>query len=69
MGTLAIRGLYLAVTLLFGLMIGTAAGVIAYLGGNPVGEAILTGGAAFAGTAGFVLLIIGFLEVGQDKQK
>jgi hypothetical protein len=69
MGTYTIRGLCLALTLLFGVMVGSGVGVLAFLAGENVANAILTGGEAFAGATGFVLLIIGFLTADAGKQE
>ncbi|HZM84370.1 MAG TPA: hypothetical protein VFC19_52285 [Candidatus Limnocylindrales bacterium] len=68
MDTHAIRGLYLAMALLYGLIFGAVAVLLALLGGETTAKAILTGGATFAGTVGLILLIIGFLQPASDKQ-
>jgi hypothetical protein len=69
MGTYALRGLWLACVLLFSVMVGTGVGVLTFVGGDNIAHALLASGAAFAGTAAFALLIIGFLTAtGADNQ-
>lgn len=50
-----VRGLWLAIATLTAVIVGTAAGLLAWAGGLNPPTAILTGGGAFAGT---VLLIL-----------
>jgi hypothetical protein len=53
------RRLWLAITVLAAVLVGTAGGLLAWLGGTNPPTAILTGGGAFAGT---VLLVIAMLR-------
>ncbi|MBE1485294.1 hypothetical protein [Plantactinospora soyae] len=57
----ATRALWLAVTALAGAIIGVAAGLISWAGSRNPGEAILVGGAAFAGTLALILMAIRFV--------
>jgi hypothetical protein len=50
--------LWVALSLLLALFVGTAAGVLAWLSGQPVATAIFEGGAAFGGTAALAILIL-----------
>jgi hypothetical protein len=61
-----VRGLWLAITVLAGTLLGTAGGLLAWTGGMNPPMAILTGAASFSGT---VLLVIAMLRftVGAGK--
>jgi hypothetical protein len=54
--------LWLAVSLLLSTIVGTAAGVLAWLGGAHPPTALIQGGAAFAATTILALLTISFLS-------
>jgi hypothetical protein len=53
---------WLALGLVFALFVGTGAGVLAWLSGQSVAGAVLTGGAACGGTITLVVLIIRLLH-------
>jgi hypothetical protein len=55
-----IRAIWLAVTLLAGAIIGTAAGLLSWAGGTNPFNAVLTGAGAFAGTVIFIVTLIKF---------
>ncbi|MFY1687469.1 hypothetical protein [Plantactinospora sp. WMMB782] len=55
------RALWLAVTVLAAAIIGTAAGLISWASSRNLGEAILVGGAAFAGALALSLTAIRFV--------
>lgn len=42
-----------ALVLLIAVLVGTGAGILTYLAGNPPADAVLAGGAAFGATAAF----------------
>ena len=50
---------WLAIGLIFALLVGVCAGILERLNGQPVPAALLTGGASFGGTLTLVTLIIG----------
>ncbi len=54
------RGLWLAITVLSAVLIGTAGGLLAWIGGLNPPTAILTGGGTFAGTVLLVLTMLRF---------
>ncbi|WP_112604654.1 hypothetical protein [Micromonospora noduli] len=56
----AIRGIWLAITALAGVIVGTAAGILGWAGGLNAPTAVLTGGGAFAGTILLVLTALRF---------
>jgi hypothetical protein len=60
------RGLWLAITVLAAVIVGTAAGLLAWLGGMNPATAILTGGGAFAGTVVLVLTMVRFTAGATD---
>jgi hypothetical protein len=53
---------WLALGLVLALFVGTGAGVLAWLSGQVVAAAVLTGGVAFGGTATLAVLIITLLR-------
>lgn len=53
---------WLAIGLIFALLVGVCAGTLVRLSGQQVPAALLTGGAAFGGTLTLVTLIIGLLH-------
>ena len=53
---------WLAIGMLFALLIGAVAGILDWLGGHHVAHAIMTGGATFGGTITIVILLIGLLR-------
>ena len=53
---------WFALGLLFALFIGTAAGVLGWLGGQSVAVAVLTGGMCLGGTVTLVVLVINLLR-------
>jgi len=55
-------GLWVAVAVMFGLFVGTAAGVIAWSAGHHAAAAMLAGGAACGGTITLCLLMINTLR-------
>jgi hypothetical protein len=55
-------GLWVAVAVMFGLFVGTAAGVIVWSAGHHAAAAMLAGGAACGGTITLCLLIINTLR-------
>ena len=55
-------GLWVAVVLLFGLIVGAAAGAIAWSGGHHTAAAMLAGGGACGGTVTLGLLVINTLH-------
>ena len=50
--------LWFALGLLFALFVGTGAGVLAWVSGQSVAAAVLTGGVTFGGTVTLVVLVI-----------
>jgi hypothetical protein len=54
------RGLWLGISLLLSAMIGSAAGVLAWLAGDHPAKALIQGGAAFAATTSVAILAISF---------
>jgi hypothetical protein len=48
-----------ALIIIAAVVIGTAAGILAYMAGNKPADAVLTGGAAFAGTIVLLDALIG----------
>jgi hypothetical protein len=54
------RPIYIALIVIIAVIIGTAAGVLAFLSGANVASAVLTGGTAFAGAA---LLLLPLLKL------
>jgi hypothetical protein len=59
------RPLWLGLFLLTAVVIGAAAGLLAYAGGTNLPTAILTGGGAFAGTTGLLLALAHYLVGGR----
>jgi hypothetical protein len=55
-------GLWVAVAVLFGLIVGAAAGVIAWSGGHHTAAAMLAGGGACGGTITLGVLVINTLR-------
>jgi hypothetical protein len=55
-----VRGLWLAITVLAAVLVGSAGGLLAWVGGMNPPTAILTGGGAFAGTVLLVLTMFRF---------
>lgn len=55
-------GLWVAVAVLFGLIVGTAAGVIAWSGGYHAAAAVFAGSSACGGTITLCVLIINTLR-------
>ena len=53
--------IWFAIGSVFALVVGTCAGVLAWLGGQDVAGAVLTGGASFGGTVTLVTLILNLL--------
>ena len=62
MDSLAMRGLWLAVGLLFSLVTAIAGGVLAHLSGVHPATAVLSGAGAFAGTVTLFVLVANFLR-------
>jgi hypothetical protein len=58
-GPTAGRLVWLAIGMVLALLIGAAAGILAWLSGDKVPTAILKGGSGFAATITVVILIIG----------
>ncbi|WP_281898107.1 hypothetical protein [Phytohabitans aurantiacus] len=56
---LGLLGLWLAVGLLFSVIVGVAGGVLAWLSGQRPAAAIIAGGMAFGGAFTLVLAVIG----------
>lgn len=54
----AIDPVWIALTLVLALFMGTGAGVLGWLSGQVVAAAILTGGVAFGGVATLTIMII-----------
>jgi cellulose synthase/poly-beta-1,6-N-acetylglucosamine synthase-like glycosyltransferase len=54
--------LWLALGLIFALFVGTCAGILAWLSGQGVAAAVLTGGASFGATVTLVVLVIGLMR-------
>jgi hypothetical protein len=57
----AIRGLWLAWALLLSTIIAVAAGMLTYLAGKHLAEAVITSGAAFGATATLLVIILTFI--------
>ena len=55
-----VRGLWLAITVLTAVLVGTAGGLLAWAGGMNPPTAILTGGGTFTGTVLLVLTVLRF---------
>ena len=55
--TSAIRALWVALGLMLALLVGVAAGILAWMGGQHPAAAVLTGGAAFGGTVALTLMV------------
>ena len=58
---------WFAVGLIFALFIGAGAGVLAWMGKQPVATAILTGFAAFGGTVTLAILVINLFRQGPSS--
>ncbi|TKK90438.1 hypothetical protein FDA94_05415 [Herbidospora galbida] len=56
------RLLWLAIILLTAVILGTAAGILAWMGGLPIALAILTGGSTFAGVIVVCLAVAAYLS-------
>lgn len=55
------RPLWLAITLIAAVLVGVTGGILAWLGGALVANAIIVGGSSFAGTVLLILAIAYFL--------
>ncbi len=55
------RAIWLAISVLAALYVGTAAGVIKWIGSHDLGQALIFGAGAFAGTIVLILTLIRFL--------
>jgi hypothetical protein len=55
----SLRPIYIALILIVGVIIGTAAGVLSFAGGANIPTAVIAGGAAFAGA---VLLLLALMK-------
>ena len=53
---------WLAIGIVFALFVGTSAGILAWLSGDKIPTAMLTGGGAFIGVITVVILIIGLFR-------
>ena len=62
----ALRGLWLAITMLTATLTGAASGLLAWVGGTNPPMAILTGAAAFSGTVLLVLTMLRFAAGNSD---
>jgi hypothetical protein len=58
----AVKALWVALCVLLALLVGVAAGVLAWLGGQQPPAAILIGGGAFGGTVTVTLMIMNALQ-------
>lgn len=58
----AIKALWVALCMIFALLVGIAAGILAWLGGEHPPGAILVGGGAFGGTITVALMIFNALK-------
>jgi flagellar basal body-associated protein FliL len=54
-----LRPIWLAIGVIFALFVGASAGILAWLSGEKIPAAVLTGGGAFVATITVVILIIG----------
>lgn len=61
-----VRGLWLAITVLAAVLVGTAGGLLAWTGGMNPPSAILTGGGAFTGTVLLILTMLRFTNGAGD---
>jgi hypothetical protein len=61
------RALWLAVMILFGLMVGTAAGLLSWAGGESPFTALRAGGASFAGSVLLLFAIFYFATHGDPR--
>jgi hypothetical protein len=61
-----VRGLWLAITVLAAVLVGSAGGLLAWAGGMNPPTAVLTGGGAFTGTALLVLTMLRFTTGAED---
>jgi hypothetical protein len=59
----AIKTLWVALCILLALLVGVAAGILAWLGGQHPPVAILVGGGAFGGTVAVALTIMNALNL------
>ena len=55
------RALWLTCALLFSVIMGVAYGILAFLAGETLAQALISAGAAAGGTATLLILILGFL--------
>ena len=58
----AIKALWVAICMMLALLVGVAAGILAWLGGQDPPAAILIGGGAFGGTVTLALTVKNALE-------
>jgi hypothetical protein len=58
----AVKALWVALCMMLALLVGVAAGVLAWLGGQHVPSAILIGGGAFGGTLTLALMVMNALR-------
>jgi hypothetical protein len=58
----AIKALWVALCIMFALLVGVAGGILAWLGGQHPPGAILIGGGAFGGTVTVALMIMNVLR-------
>jgi hypothetical protein len=56
--TNGILAVWIALSIVFGLIVGAAAGALSWIDGSSPAAAILVGGGSFAGATAFVLAII-----------
>jgi len=62
----ALRGLWLAITVLAGALTGTAGGLLAWIGGVNPPMAVLTGAGAFSGAVLLILAMLRFAAGSSD---
>jgi hypothetical protein len=62
---LALRGAWLGLTLLVAVLAGVTGGILSWLGGINIPQAIIAGAAAFAGTTALILSMARFLLEGR----
>jgi len=55
------KALWVALSVLFALVIGLGAGILAWMGGQLPPTAVLVGGSAFGGTLGIALMVLSAL--------
>lgn len=66
--TTSTRGLWIALTIVLGIVTGICGGVLASLGGDNAARAVITGAATFAGTVTLATLVLSFVASSSERR-